>query len=860
MSLLVDTSAPWRSVALGAGLSARRVEMRAAVKGHGQGNVSEEVGVTDKSTDSWLRDSARVAVSEEAARNGMMTGVISADVEVSAIDAKSSDSALSRLNAVPYDYTGGNSTVVEYTFAGKCFVVRPAINTTVVDAMYSAPTADKWAQATGIKLPRVIAQGQAPGAVAGMPNPASAQQQAQQGFDSLRKHVVSCARGDDYGDRLFNLARVVLHAQVLHTLRKRPEVTPAMQTTGGARSIAAADTPNLTPTQLMDARYTYLYVHTDTSADYRAFLSMGVRGVQNYTGAFGSVYSACTAEAEARADDELVFVRVGGDAPSPVGPGADAYTRVLSNPASCLAYYYAYASSMGLGGLATAVLAQAAHAPHIWGSRAISPYRTGQPRLDACTYVLLPDQDVAHVVLDDVRQLVHSAAIVANAYKAAIGGALMSYKSNRQVDDSLVVEQYVERLTDPEARRPLLRSITACLYSGTIGLEWLSPFSYDVQSGYQSCVAAYRDYGYLLAMYNRCPVGALTALFSTGVDMANSMVGHGIADSQGSYAQTTGVLIAAGCQLLGACERWPVRLTAQLPQVAALTRGWKLVVTLVRFVAVQPHTTKLEDSPGKWSKEVLQESTTATGDIASVRSSPAAPAARPDIRGTHSRQVSETAVPIKAVLRKPKSTGGAVVPKAPTETTGYVGAMSQQVYPGEYGPTERNTDASSSTVRRTRTSSSSLQASDRTRKPVEVKERARQAVGPPKVDAAVGLPKAGATAETKPTITAAAQPIKTLGAIPGHKEVSARARRGWEEDSEDDDDDAEDDADDSGEEPEDPATAQTRAVTRPIPQQKQADSPAGSGKGSSALSGRAGSSGTVHTAKTRTMGPSDFSV
>nr|QQZ01310.1 hypothetical protein [Beauveria bassiana chrysovirus 2] len=713
MSLAVDPQAPWRSLALGAGRPAVKVTMRAPRKGHDQGPVADGVVVTDSSTDKWLRDAGRVDITEEVARNGMMTGAVNADFVVGSADTGSADNCLARLATMPYMYTADNGTAVEYTYAGKCFVVRPAINETVVTAMYSAPTADKWAQATGIKLPRVTVQSQVPGVIAGMA--ANAPVAPQQSFDSLRKCVVSCARSDDYGDRLFNLARVVLHSQVLHTLRHTPDVTPAMTRGGMARSIAAADTPNLTPAQLMDPQYTYLYVSTDTTPDYRAFLTMGVRGVQHYAGAVGTAYSACTSEEEARDGDEIIFVRVGGDAPAVPSPGADAYVRVLSNPGACLAYYFAYAQSMGLGQRAGAVLVQAALAPHVWGSQAISPYRTGQPRLDACTYVLLPDQDVAHVVVDDLATLTHGAAIIATAYKAAIGGALMSYKTNRQVNDLLVVEQYIERLTDPEARRPILASVASCLFSGAVGLEWFSPFSYDVMTGYTECIDAYRNYGYLLGLFNKCPIQGLAPLFSGGVAMNNSMIGQGMTDAPDSYAQTTGILLAAGCQLLGACEKWQVRQTAQLPYIASLTRSWRLVVTLVRFVAVHPHTSKLEDSPGRWQKEELQASTTASSGIAGEASRDASPERERPWSRSHDRGPSDTAVPISfragglggAVARRrmPGATGdpplgadvaiGATADTHPASTSGYLGDYSiPPAGVGEHATTSRSRPAS----------------------------------------------------------------------------------------------------------------------------------------------------------------------
>jgi len=382
-----------------------------------------------------------------------------------------------------------------------------------------------------------------------------------------------------------------------------------------AYSILTADTPSLSVAQLQE--HVYLYVHTDDTPEYRAFLTMGVRGVHNYTGAMESIYSACKVEVEAKQADSIVFIRVGGTAPARVEPDAGAYLRVLDNPDLCLAYYYAYARSMGLGESATAVLVQAAHAPHIWLGDAITPYKNCRPKLDACRYAVLPDEETAYAGVKSSKRLVETAAVVAEAYKAGLGCLVMGFSPSKDTDEAMVVHEWVERLADPETRRTIARAVSNRLCHGAVGLEWFTPFSYDVRAGYQACVEAWRECGYLLGMYSSCPVSSVAPCFTTGVDMTNAMIGAHMAHRPNKYAQTVVCAMVARTQLPGMCEPMDRTVAVQLSQVVPGLREWAPVITVVGFSGTKPHTSKLEDSPGRHAPEDLIPASSLSGIFSS---------------------------------------------------------------------------------------------------------------------------------------------------------------------------------------------------------------------------------------------------
>lgn len=644
-----------------AGIPIKYVEHPEPVRGRAEygGNASldipTEVAVTDNTTREWVDACCAPLLSDLEAREAMSVGMVSVEYEVSSKDLRSADNSIALARPIDYVYTEAAATQLHQTYAGRHFVARPEINRTVVDAMYSAPSADKFVQATGMKLPRVMASASNSAGVAGVPGegaPMSAADTASNQFEATRRAVSQYAKSDDYGQRLFNLARVVLHSRVVHTLGLKPDRTPAMSAQG-MHFMLANEALGLTITQLRSS--VFLYVHTDDTPDYRAFLTMGVRGMHNYAGVVGTIYSNCriATEDSGISGDGITFVRVGGEKfQATTGIPEAVYTRVLSNPEACLAYYYAYARSMGLGEVATAVLCQAAVGPHIWGADAISPYKTCNPKLDAAAYSILPSVDDAHVALTDTRGLVHNASLIAGAVMAGIGALCMSFKSGKDVDSQEVMRQTVDRLADPETRRGLVRAVTGRYSGGSIGLEWLSPFSYDVMAGLRECVAAWRSKAVLLSLYRTTPIMGLSQLFTSGVDMRNAMIGRGVTKKENGYAQLMAGCLAVGEAAPGRCERVAVAVVARVNGIIPRMREWKPVVTLVRFRAVEGPSGKLADSPGRHAQAALQtESTTdAPSSMTSAQESRSALLFEDDDDGESEDKTSSSAPP---VVRKP---------------------------------------------------------------------------------------------------------------------------------------------------------------------------------------------------------------
>nr|QVU39984.1 hypothetical protein [Magnaporthe oryzae chrysovirus 1] len=579
MGLTLDPAHRWRSTDL-AFAPVREVSVQSAVRGRDDNEAAGTGFSGDKETEAWYNGSARVPIDDMCLTAGMRAGVLKLAVEIGSAKPSSADEAVVQLRSVPYSYVGKPLTV-SLSHAGRHFVARPALNETVAMAMYEAPTADKWVAATNFKLPRTVA---APGAapqVPGLPNGGGgANLGLPNNFDAVRRVLVECARGDDYGYRLFSLARVVMHAETMRRSGISPRETPVMADQN-MFSITTGDTPHLTEAQINN--YAYAYNHTEQSPQYRAFLTMGLRGVGHYAMP-GTIYSDGDYPAECAANHPISFVRVGGPPPANVAPDPPHYTAVLSNPGLALSYYWAYAYSMGLGRVAGAILAQASLAPHIWGSAAVAPYKNCAPKLDAAAYLLLPDQETAHVTADSARELVANAAVLSEAYLAGIGATLMSARDGGHQDTALMMRAVTEKLSDPETRRGAMLSITSRLCPGGVGMEWLSPFSYDVLDGTERCIRAWRNHGFLLALYDTSPVAALAPLFSTGVAMNNSLLDRKSVVTGAEYPQLVACALAGRAELAGRCEKPSQAYLAALAGHSARMRAWTVVVTVLGVV------------------------------------------------------------------------------------------------------------------------------------------------------------------------------------------------------------------------------------------------------------------------------------
>lgn len=608
MGIAVDPDHPWRGAAL-AGIPVRRITVVPLSSVRVDGEYNDEAATTDNGAKAFLADYNKPLLADREARNAMLTGLVEVDVGLTTTDVSSVDNAIGLQYTQPYTYSGHRATALHFSHAGRHFSVRPQINETVAEAMYSGSTVDKWAQAASVKLPRVTASSRAGSAVPGLPGDAGAGPPTTTDFEALRRAAIECIRSDDYGDRLATMARLVHHVRVWHTMGIVAD--PVNTDSGPLYSILSADTVHLSPAQLRNNLY--LYTHTEDSDEYRAFLLMSVRGLHNYVGQAPTVYSECRVEVEAESEAPIVFVRTGGEPRSSWAPGHDAYKRVLGNPQLCLGYYYAYARSLGLGGQATAVLVQSALAPHVWNKAAVSPYKNNSPRLDACTYAILPSSDDAHTFVTETTNLVHNAAIYAEAYKAGLGCLLTAHSAGRDVDSAGVVSQRIGYLSDPETRRTIARAVSSLLCTGNVGLEWITPFSYDVQTGFNECVSSWRSSGYLLSLYNKIPVSSLAGCFTTGVVMRNAMIGRKMVKTADRYAQVVMCSLATQCDLPCQSEQLDRAMVARLARSGIVLREWRAVARVVGFRGTPPKNTALERSPPRWAESEQELTSVSTG-------------------------------------------------------------------------------------------------------------------------------------------------------------------------------------------------------------------------------------------------------
>jgi hypothetical protein len=616
MGLAVDSNNRWRSAALQR-IPVRYVAVEQLERGRVAGAADSDAGLSQSTAERWLAAASVRHIPADVARIAMTTARLSVVCEIGTVGKQGADTAMSRVYTLPYDYTDENSTNVNLTHSGRHFPVRPEIDETVVDAMYSAQSADEWMKVARIKLPRVNNNPNHPSVIPDAVTGGSVGADNTAAFEELRREGAVCAKTDDYGDRLHSLARIVCHSVVRSTLKVRHEPTDTMQW-ANMTSMLAVNTPSLTAQELR--RNSYHYLHTDLSSEYRAFLVMGARGVQHYVGRGRTAYSACITEPEVGSENLLVFVRVAGELGRvAVVPPVDAYLRVLDNPDVCLSMYYAYAVSMGLGASASHVLAQTAVCPHMWGREAVSIYKMCRPKLDACRYVIRQTREAAVGVVGDVRQLVYQSAYIACAIKAGIGALLTSFKAGRDVSGVEVLEKNVSRVADADSGRSVLLAMHQCFQQGNIGLSWLTPFSYDVQAGLRECVSAWRHQGILVCAYNIAPVSALSSVVHTGVEMHNAILGCGMVRDVNQFAQAVVSSLAAGEELPCMCESLTGATLARLEPYIRRLREWKPVAAIVHYAAVMPPKVEHTDSPPEEKSVPIQEEaghTTSSGSAA----------------------------------------------------------------------------------------------------------------------------------------------------------------------------------------------------------------------------------------------------
>lgn len=519
----------------------------------------------------WFDEQEEFFVPDDVAQGALADGLIDVVGEVSsARPGIGLDGAVKVSTTLDYDLVA-KDTVATLSTEGTHMVVRPAINEANLTSMITSESVESFAKNVQIKLPRLTT------GLLGSTQSGPTYNQ----FEALRWAVARQASQADYGARLHNLARVVCHSFVVAACGMEVQRTPYMATLL-SRTLLTAETPNLPIADF--EQDCWLYISDELDPTYRAFLVMGVKGLHHYAGAnSSSVYSRLVSDPEVTTE-RITFVRKSGELPA-VTPGVGDYVSVLQSPEICLAYYYAYANSFGIGHAATQVLCQVALGPHIWGDRATLPYRPGVPKLDAATYLLRP-ADVAPpaTIPRNFKGLVLSGPVIAAKFLAGVGAVVTSFGGGRAVSVADVMAQVVGVMSNHDQARALLRRVWAHVCSGYLALEWVNPFQTHVPDAHDACVRAFREGAVLLAQHRSAPVASMAPLFSGGVDMQDAMIGGNYrGDADCRYNESLIYQVVAGMPLQCKCEAYTAGMYGPRPDALGLVRSWCAVISWVRY-------------------------------------------------------------------------------------------------------------------------------------------------------------------------------------------------------------------------------------------------------------------------------------
>nr|UVZ34692.1 hypothetical protein [Botryosphaeria dothidea chrysovirus 1-like]WDR17081.1 P4 [Botryosphaeria dothidea chrysovirus 1] len=574
MSFTRDPNHSWRSMAF-AGVPVARARVTQTVRGRAD-LAPADTDNTAATLEAWIDHQRPYLLPDELAGPAMATGVLASVSEVSSADhSVGLDGAARIVTGIGYNLRTKTTHAVLAT-GGAHMQVTPYLDPVNVASMTKANSVEAFARQAEIKLPRVLAPGQP-----------TANQQAQGAtynqLEALRWEIAKHAAQADYGARLHGLARVVCHTHVLRQAGLKAKRTRHMGVLAMG-SCLTAETPNLAINDLNERCWLYLCDELDPR--YRAFLAMGVRGLQHYADpASGTIYSELRSEPENDADNQgITFVRKSGDLRQPHPDPAD-YERVLAAPDLCLAYYYAYAGSLGIGHQATQVLLQTMLGPHVWGENARLPYRASFPKLDAATY-LLRSTDTAppSAVVAHFGRMLATGPVIAQRFLASLGSVVSGFAGGRKVSLADVMAQVVGVLADPDQARSLLRLVWSHASDGYAALEWVNPFWSGVSEAFDACIAAYRLNAHLISQCRATPSQSIRPVFNGGVDMRDAIIGSDLrGEPDARYCESVIYQLVAGVPLTCQCEPPSGAMYGPAPERLGVLRSWRAVVTWVRY-------------------------------------------------------------------------------------------------------------------------------------------------------------------------------------------------------------------------------------------------------------------------------------
>jgi len=347
------------------------------------------------------------------------------------------------------------------------------------------------------------------------------------------------------------------------------------------RSLLTTETHTLTTAALQNS--CWVYVADDLSEEYRAFLMMGVRGLQHYADEGSrTVYSRCVSEPEASDSSiDITFVHRAGAIVRPAPP-VDAYLRVLRSPSRAAACYFAYASSLGIGVSVSQVLIQTVVGPFVWGDKAVLPYRSCSPRLDAAPYLLGDTSTLPTLEPLDVAQIVSCGAIIAERLLTALGATITGFANNAKVAMVDVLGAITGLVSSADQSRALISSILSANHPSSVGLHWVDPFRPEVSEGFDRCVHAYRRHHGLLTQFSKSPVRSLQPLLYGGVEMSAGVPGGAMASTR--YVETVVYQIVATGIVTCESERLTQGTVPNMALLGHLT-AWRPQYNWVRYSA-----------------------------------------------------------------------------------------------------------------------------------------------------------------------------------------------------------------------------------------------------------------------------------
>jgi hypothetical protein len=497
--------------------------------------------------------------------------------EVRVFDVRERAAPLSRADEVEaithgvvfnYRNTGVNATITKTSSA--FYKVPAAISKAKLSQLDKSFSAERAGKALDLSLPRMVndLSRSSSGKVNLLED---SEQHSYSVIEELRAYVSQRANCDDYGYRLHQLARICLHAYTSRAFGDEHGAAPGMLHQAQTSAMAVV-MPRLSSANLQDN--IFLYVGDEQAMSYRAFLLMGVKEMSRFVSTQGTVYSRLVGEPES--EQRIVFVQSTGALQNRTPQVAD-YLSVLNNPDRCLAYYYAYAYSLGLQEQATTILRQTAIMPFMFETHAVLPYRArSAPKADAYTYLLEDTSSRTGVQLTDLFPVVSSAWMLAARLQVGCGAVIFSYRVRDQLSQVSILGALNAQLGDEAGARGALQFVLRAMSGITGDLEWVNPFAEDVARATGRITGLFRNMGWLLSTYRSVVQNEFHDILKDGVDMQGAT--FGLKTAAVPYEQSLVVNSILGKPWSYLSERLGQQLSDADVEKARRIGAWKAVV------------------------------------------------------------------------------------------------------------------------------------------------------------------------------------------------------------------------------------------------------------------------------------------